>query len=346
MRVVSELNPKDKRVLVRVDWNITLGKAMQIVDDTRIKRTLETINYLRDGGAKQIILMSHLGRPEGKVVPELSLAPVVEYAEKLIGEPISLVTQCSSVAISQSRIIMLENLRFWEGEESNDEEFVQKLASLGDVYVNEAFGDCHREAASIVGIVKKLPAYAGFDLRREIKRIMVAVDNPMRPLVVIMGGAKVEDKIKLLEVISHKADTLLLGGKLANEFVVRGVELSGKARVIVPVEGSDLLDIGSETQEIFAEEIVKAGTVIWNGPMGMVEDERYQVGTHAVYEALTANESANVIVGGGDTLAAIRNEKHLERIDWISTGGGAMLKLIEMGTLVGISALGGLASGS
>jgi len=170
----------------------------------------------------------------------------------------------------------------------------------------------------------------------EVERITKAVEEPRRPLVVIMGGAKVKDKLSLLEVISTKADVLLLGGKLANEYQQQGVQLSGEARVLVPSEGSGLLDIGEETQGVFAREIASAGTVIWNGPMGKVEEPDYRAGTHGVYEALTKNEPANVLVGGGDTLAAIHHEKHRERIDWISTGGGAMLELLEKGTLPGI----------
>jgi len=339
MRSIDEVDPKDKRVLVRVDWNVTLGKALQLVDDTRIMRTKKTIEYLLTKSARQIVLCAHLGKPGGKVVPELSLAPVVKYAEKLIGEPISLVSQFSSVSASQSRVVMLENLRFWEGENANDEEFSQELAGLAEVYVNEAFGVSHRAVASVVGVAKLLPSYAGFDLIEEVERISKAVESPARPLVVVMGGSKVEDKLKLLDVISRKADTLLLGGKLANEYQKRKIELSGKARVIIPVEGDELLDIGEGTSKIFAEEISKAQTVIWNGPMGKVEDEQYRAGTHKLYEALIENEPADVIVGGGDTLAAISDEAHLERIDYVSTGGGAMLKLIENGTLVGLEVL-------
>lgn len=346
MRLVSELDPRGKRVLVRVDWNITLGKAIKIVDDTRIRRTLETIWWLREHGSKQIILMSHLGRPDGKVVPELSLEPVSKYASELVGEEIRFISELKQVGESEAPMVMLENLRFSSGEELNSPEFVVELSSLGEAYVNEAFGDSHREAASIVGVAGLLPAYAGFNLAREVETINRAVESPERPLVIVMGGAKVEDKLKLLEVISTKADTLLLGGKLANEYVERGVKLSGKASVIIPVEGSDLLDIGKETQKIFAGEIARAKTVIWNGPMGKVEEKQYQAGTHAIYEALVSNEPAEVLVGGGDTLAAIKDEGHLERIDWLSTGGGAMLKLLETGMLPGISALGGSAFGS
>lgn len=344
LKSVEKMDPRGKRMLVRVDWNVTLGnpfddaqgyRVLQVVDDTRIRRTEKTIRYLLDGGAMQVVLCSHLGKAEeGK-----SIEPVVDYSGKLLSEEIAFCKTVSQCHDATSQLVMLENLRFWPGEESNNAEFARELARLGEVYVNEAFGECHREVASIVGVAKLLSSYAGFNLVEEVKRIRGAMENPKRPLVVIMGGAKVEDKIKLLAVLSTKADTLLLGGKLANEFVQRGVKLEGGAKVVVPFEGDDLLDIGEETQRVFVEEIARAGTVVWNGPMGKVEEEEYRAGTHAVYEALMANEPAEVIVGGGDTLTAIRDEKHLERIDWVSTGGGAMLKLIEKGTLPGLEVL-------
>lgn len=334
MKTLGELDIKDKRVIVRVDWNVTLGKALQIVDDTRIGKTIPTLKYLLEHGAKQIILLAHLGKAEQRK----SLRPVAEYASKLIGEPINLVTQFSSFPVLQSRMVMLENLRFWEGEEKNDPEFAKELASLGDVYVNEAFGEAHREAASIVGIPKLIPSAAGLWFATEVEKILEAVTTPSRPFVVVMGGAKVEDKIKLLEVLSHKADVILLGGKLANEYAVRSMQLAGGARVILPVEGNNLWDIGEETQSIFTAEIMQAGTVVWNGPMGKVEESEYREGTDAVFAAV-AETSAYTIVGGGDTLATLHDAGHLERIDHVSTGGGAMLALIEKGTLPGIEAL-------
>jgi len=333
LRSVRELDPSGKRVLLRVDWNVTLGKALQVVDDTRIVRTKKTIDYLLLNGVKQLVLISHLGKAKERK----SMVPVAKYAAGVLGQQIAVIDNLEQV--SDDRVVMLENVRLWEGEERNGSEFVHRLARLAEVYVNEAFGESHREAASIVGVAKLLPAYAGFNLLEEVERIIQAMENPKRPLVVVMGGAKVEDKLKLLKVMAEKADTLLIGGKLANEYVNEGVKLEGRAKVIVPVEGAELLDIGEETQRIFAREIATAKTVVWNGPMGMVEDERYRQGTHAVYEALVKNEPAEVIVGGGDTLAAIRDEKHLERIDFVSTGGGAMLKLIEQGTLPGLEVL-------
>lgn len=338
LRNIEQVDVRRKKVIVRVDWNVTLGRALQIVDDTRIVRTLPTIRWLLDKGAEQVILMSHLGKPKG-VDPSLSLKPVTEYASKLIGQPIDLVDQYSHAAESSGKIVMLENLRFFDGEERNESEFSKELASLADIYVNEAFGESHREVASIVGVAKLLPSYAGLWLQEEVETILRVRDNPKHPYVVVMGGAKVEDKIKLIEVLSIAADAILLGGKLANEYVLRGLNVGGKAKIITPIEGSDLLDIGPETQKYYAEELGKAKTIVWNGPMGKVEDPTYRSGTEAIYSAISANESAYTLVGGGDTLAAISEEGHLSRIDHVSTGGGAMLKLLEEGSLVGVEVL-------
>jgi len=335
LKSIEQVDVRGKRVIVRVDWNVTLGKALQIVDDTRIVRTLPTIKMLIERGAAQIILMSHLGKAE----EQRSLEPVVRYAEKLLGRMIEVcdtVTQCHD---SIAKVVMLENLRLWEGEDKNDPEFAKELAKLGDIYVNEAFGESHREVASIVGIPKYLPSYGGLWFIDEVETILQVKENPEHPYVVVMGGAKVEDKIKLIEILSQSADTILLGGKLANEYAQRGMKVSGKARIMTPVEGSDLYDIGEATQKIYASEIVKAKTVVWNGPMGKVEDVQYEAGTKAIYEAITANETAYTLVGGGDTLASIGKEEHLTRIDHVSTGGGAMLKLLETGSLVGAEVL-------
>ena len=335
LKTVGQADVKDKKVIVRVDWNVTLGKALQIVDDTRIVRTLPTIKWLVEHGAKQVILMSHLGKAEEK----RSLKPVSEYVSKLMGEEIELSETIQQTNKLTSHLVMLENLRLWEGEEKNDPEFAKELASLGDIYVNEAFGECHREVASITGITKYLPSYGGMWLAEEVETIMKLRQNPEHPYIVVMGGAKVEDKIKLIEVLSQSADTILLGGKLANEYIQRGMKVSGKAKILTPVEGSDLLDIGEATQKVYASEIAKAKTVVWNGPMGKVEDVQYERGTRAIYEAITDNIEAYTLVGGGDTLASIGKEEHLSRIDHVSTGGGAMLKLLETGSLVGVEVL-------
>ena len=334
-KTVEAAEVTGKRVVVRVDWNVTLGKALQIVDDTRIVRTIPTIRSLINRGAKQIVLLAHLGKAEER----RSLEPVAKYASEVLGESIEFVDTFARLHVCTNKIVMLENLRFWPGEEANDSEFARQLASLGDIYVNEAFGESHRQAASIVGITQFLPSYAGIWLIEEVETIERVMKSPQRPFVVVMGGAKVDDKIKLLAVLSTKADVILLGGKLANEFVERKMKLPGKARVITPAEGSNLRDIGPKTIRQFAKEIAKAKTVVWNGPMGKVEDPQYRSGTEAVFEAIAANTLGYTIVGGGDTLASLHNEELLGHIDHVSTGGGAMLTLIEKGDLPGLVAL-------
>lgn len=330
-RSLEQADVVGKWVIVRVDWNVTIGKALQIVDDTRIVRTLPTIRWLLAQGAAQITLMSHLGKAEEK----RSLASVAQYAEKLLGEKIGFGRE--------SRVMMLENLRLNAGEDKNDPEFARQLAQYGEIYVNEAFGECHRESASIVGIPRYLPSYAGMWLEDEVKAIMRVRERPERPLVVVMGGAKVEDKLKLIEYLATQADVILLGGKLANPSSLvelrRGAASMGRAKILTPLEVGELLDIGIETQKMYASEIAKAKTVVWNGPMGKVEEVQYRAGTEAIFEAMLANETAYTLVGGGDTLAAIGKEEHLSRIDHVSTGGGAMLKLLESGSLVGVEVL-------
>lgn len=335
LRLINSCDVAGKRVVVRVDWNVTLGKALQIIDDTRIVRTLPTINWLKNNGAKQIILLSHLGKAEEK----RSLEPVVAYAKELLGDEIALEKTVQGCLKSNQKMVMLENVRLWAGEDSNDPGFARELSSLAELYVNEAFGECHRDSASIVGITEYLPSYAGLWLEEEVSAILKVRDNPERPFVVVMGGAKVADKLPLLKLLSERADTILVGGKLANELKVQGIKLQGKAKIVLPVEGSDILDIGEETRKIFAEEIKKAKTIVWNGPMGKVEDPQYRAGTQAIYEAIVSNDDAYTLVGGGDTLAAVGRDEQIVRIDHVSTGGGAMLSLLEKGDLPGLRVL-------
>lgn len=333
LRSVEMANIEKARVIVRVDWNVTLGKALQIVDDTRIVRTLPTIKLLLKRGAAQVILISHLGKAEEK----RSIKPVAEYASQLLGEEIKVFDDINHKP--DGRVVIIENIRLWEGEDKNDDDFARDLASLGDIYINEAFGECHRESASIVGITKYLNSYAGLWLMEEVEAILKVRNNPEHPFIVVMGGAKVDDKLPLLKLLAERADTILVGGKLANELSVGRTKIQGKAKIILPVEGSNILDIGEETRKKFAEEIKKAKMIVWNGPMGKVEDPQYRPGTEAIFEAIVNNESAYILVGGGDTLAAVGKEEQVSRIDHVSTGGGAMLALLEKGDLPGLRVL-------
>lgn len=381
LKTIRDIDVSGKRVLLRVDYNVSLqGKV--IADDTRIRHTLPTINYLLEHGAT-LTLMAHLGRPKS-VDPAFSLAPVAVHLGELLGQPVAFYRDVKScLQDTHSKLKMLENLRFFPGEKANDPEFARELASLGEVYVDDAFGAAHRAHASIVGVAALLPSVAGLSFAKEVTTILDSINSPQRPLVVIVGGAKVSDKIQLLDKLIETADTLLIGGGMANTFLcglgyavgqsycelevvatakkllAKSVRL--KKTILLPTDvvvgnlktgihngvvtldhiPPDMmaLDIGPQTQVEYGAVIASAGTVIWNGPMGVFEEPQFAIGTDFIFHSLAENSSAFVIVGGGDTLKAIKKQSHLDRIDHISTGGGAMLELIEKGTLPGIEAL-------
>jgi len=380
LKSVRDIEVNNKKVLMRVDYNVSLGKGLQIVDDTRIIHTLPTIKYLLERGCK-VVLMAHLGRPKGEYDEKLSLRPVSKHLEELLGEKVGFVKIGES--LGEERVTLLENLRFDPGEKSNSLEFAKKLARYGELYVNDAFGSSHRAHASVVGVTKILPGVAGLSMAKEVQVITEAVEKPKRPLVVIVGGAKVADKIQMLFKLVEKADTIIIGGGMANTFLLAEGYTMGKsfcekdecgvakelldrareskAKILLPIDvvvgnletgkhngavkvdkipaEMQALDIGPETQLEYGKAIEKAGTVIWNGPMGVFEEPQFAMGTDYIYHCLTKNSTAMVVVGGGDTLAAISKKEYLERINHISTGGGAMLELIEKGTLPGIEAI-------
>ncbi len=389
LKTVRDIEVKGKRIIMRVDYNVSLGQDLKIADDTRIRHTIPTIKYLLSQNCT-VFLCAHLGQPTGGTDPKYSLAPVAKHLEKLLGRKVNFVEDYLGNAgnevlrlSKQGSVTLLENTRFFPGEKKNDPEFSKDLAKFGEVFVNDAFGTAHREDASIVGVPKILPAVAGFSFKKEVETILAAVENPKKPLVVILGGAKVSDKIAMLYRLIERADAILIGGGMANTFLcAKGypmgrsycelgsvkvakelLEVASKGRTkvylpsdvivgdlktgahngpvtmdMIPVE-MQALDIGPETQVKYGRVIAGAGTIVWNGPMGVFEVPQFAVGTDYIFHALTQNEGAFVVVGGGDTLAAIQKQEHLERIDHISTGGGAMLELIEKGTLPGIEAL-------
>ncbi|MFH0943253.1 MAG: phosphoglycerate kinase [Candidatus Beckwithbacteria bacterium] len=331
-KTVRDINLRGKKILLRVDYNVVLENG-QVAEELRIKQTVPTIEYLLKQDS-QLILMSHLGRPEGKVVAELSLRPIAEYLQKLLKKEVSFIEP-------QGQITLLENVRFDPGDETNDPGFSQQLASLGEIFVNDAFGVCHRAQASTVGITKFLPAVAGLLLEKEVEMIMKVMENPLRPLVVIIGGAKLETKIGVIKKLLIKADQILIGGAVANKLLE---EPAGDKKIILPVDGVpqffQMKDIGLRTRERFGQIISRAKTIIWNGPMGMFEELKFSGGTDFIYEAIKKNKQALSIVGGGDTLGALNKNKDFETsFTHVSTGGGAMLELIEKGTLPGIEAL-------
>jgi phosphoglycerate kinase len=342
-RSVRDADVAGKHILVRADLNVPL-EDRRVADDTRIRAALPTLELLIEREAVELTVCSHLGRPKGED-PAWRMAPVRARLHELLPD---------------ERIIVLENTRFHVGESANDPEFAKELAAGRDLYVNDAFGSAHRAHASTEGVAHLLPAYAGLLLERELRELGRLVESPERPFVAIVGGAKVEDKVGVLRRLAELADALLVGGKMAAGLAGQA-PLRGRADVLLPTDvvaadafeadaeaqvvASDAipegwlgLDIGPETRERFAERIAAARTVFWNGPMGVFEWPRFAAGTKAVAEAV-ARCSGRTVVGGGDSVRAVEELGLAEQIDWVSTGGGASLELIEGRELPGVAAI-------
>jgi phosphoglycerate kinase len=378
MRSVKKAKVRGKRVLVRVDFNVPM-KNKKVADDSRIRAALPTIEWLRKNGAK-VILISHLGRP-AKKDSSLSLRPVAKSLSKLLKKNVAFVDDCASPAVQKTLskmknkdVVMLENLRFYSQEEADDAVFASYLASLADIYVNDAFGVSHRKNASIHAIAKFIPAYAGFLLEKEVNVLSALLKNPKRPFVVVLGGAKVSDKIGVVDSFAKKADLILLGGAMSGAFAkALGYEVGktrieegsvnpakkilradkGKLALPLDVVGSDGknikifavnrlpknfagLDIGPLTAGIYAEVIREARTVFWNGPMGLFEKKPFDRGSRAVAVAM-AKCRGTTVVGGGDTVACLG--ELAKRMSHVSTGGGASLEFLEGKKLPGLSVI-------
>lgn len=385
---VSDLDMAGKRVLVRVDFNVPLQDG-EVADDSRIRAALPTIEYLRRQGAR-VILVSHLGRPKGQVVEGLRMAPVARRLGELLGTEVKTVPACvgpeveaAAARLNDGDVLLLENVRFYPGEEKNDPEFAKQLAAVADAYVNDAFGTAHRAHASTVGVAKLLPAAAGFLIQKELEFLGRALENPERPFLAILGGAKVSDKIGVIRNLLPKVDAIAIGGGMAYTFLkAQGLEV-GKSIVdedriglakelldeakergvamLLPVDvvvadkfGEDAarqivdvaeipadwqgLDIGPKTRKLFAKEIARAKTVVWNGPMGVFEWAPFAEGTEEVARAM-ADSGAVTIVGGGDSAAAVAQYGLTDKMSHVSTGGGASLEFLEGKELPGIAAL-------
>jgi len=394
---LRDLDVRGKRVLVRVDFNVpieTRGGKARVTDDTRIRESLPTINYLREHGAKTI-LVSHFGRPKGKPVDKYSLRPIGEYLHSLIHHPVIFSHDTTGDVpkkiidhMENGDVALLENVRFQPGEEANDPNFAKALAELGDLYVNDAFGAAHRAHASTVGVTRFVEKSAmGFLMEKELKHLREGLEKPAKPFVVILGGAKVSDKIGVLKALLEKAETILIGGAMANTFLkAQGIPV-GASRIesekidlarelldlaknrgvkfLLPVDvveadeirpganmrntsrlspqhgisdGWQAVDIGAATIALYQEEIARAETILWNGPMGVFEIPEFGEGTIAVAEAM-AQSGATTIIGGGDSVTAVRQAGLADKMTFISTGGGASLELLEGKELPGVAAL-------
>lgn len=387
---IDEYNFTNKNIIIRFDFNVPLDKKKpnKILDTTRIDAAIPTIKYLLDNGAKQLILMSHLGRPNGKVVDKYSLEPVALYLANTLSEEVLLTESAldkgikTLLKINSNKIIMLQNLRFHPEEEANDLDFAKSLSEYADVYVNDAFGTAHRKHASTHGIIScfKNKSLAGFLIRDELKALTKIIRTPKKPFVGIIGGAKVSDKIKIIEKLLPQVDKLIIGGAMAYPFLKAKGKQIGKSlcseedtklaanilnlktsqKIVLPIDHiaseslggnsitintSDIpdeligLDIGNLTIELFKSTLNKAETIFWNGPMGMFENPKFNHGTLSIAKIISQLEHTYTLVGGGDSVNAVKQSDLSESFSHISTGGGASLEFIEEGELVGIQAL-------
>lgn len=343
LRTISQIkNFEGKTVLVRVDTDVDI-KNGKILDDTRLAASLETIRYiLKHHG--NVIVVGHLGRPKGAVNKAFTLLPVAKwYAHHFDGKPTpQTVDNFEAWSITES-LIILENIRFYEGEEKNDPDFVQKLAKLGNIYVDEAFAVSHRNHASITGITKLLPSYAGFHLSCEVEALGKILHDPKRPLVVLIGGAKLETKLPLVETMHRLADYVLVGGKIAEEtrtlIKVQHEKIKGKKSVVLVADNTpDGLDITEKDTENFIQIIHLAEMIVWNGPVGKMGNTKTERHTLMIAKAI-ANSPAYSVVGGGDSLTLLREYNLLHRYSFISTGGGAMLEFLAGKKLPGVKVL-------
>ncbi|EDL62845.1 phosphoglycerate kinase [Bacillus sp. SG-1] len=388
-QTIKDIDLKGKRVFCRVDFNVPMSEG-NVTDETRIKAALPTIQYLSEQGAK-VILASHLGRPKGQVVEELRLTPVAKRLSELLGKDVAKTDEAYGDTVkaeiekmSEGDVLLLENVRFYPGETKNDADLAKEFAALADVYVNDAFGAAHRAHASTAGVAEHLPAAAGFLLEKELEVLGKALTTPERPFTAIIGGAKVKDKIGVIDNLLEKVDNLIIGGGLAYTFVKAQGHEVGKSLLeedkidlakqfmkkaedkgvkfympvdvvvaddfsndantkVVPIEEIpsdwEALDIGPKTQEQYASVIKNSRLVIWNGPMGVFEIEKFANGTKAVAQALADAADTYSVIGGGDSAAAVEKFDLADKMSHISTGGGASLEFMEGKELPGVSAL-------
>ena len=388
-KTLKDIDLKGKKVLVRCDFNVPMDDDKNITDTTRIIAAIPTIKYLLENNCA-IILCSHLGRPKGEFKPEFSLKPVAKELSKILGKEVIMAedvigedAKTKAANLKQGEVMLLENVRFHREETDNDESFAKELASMAEVYVNDAFGAAHRAHASTAGVAQFLPAVSGFLIEKELECLGDAVNNPERPFVAILGGAKVSDKIGVIDSLLEKVDTLLIGGGMAYTFfkaqgydvgnsiceldkldLARDAMAKAKEKgvnLVLPVDtkvgkefkpdtesktvpwtgipdGWEGFDIGEETIKIFSEEVKKAKTVIWNGPLGLFEFPQFSIGTNSIARLL-ATIDAKTIIGGGDSASAVKNAGLADKMTHISTGGGASLEFLEGKKLPGIECL-------
>lgn len=342
LKKIQDADLEGKTVLLRADFNVAIEDG-DVKESFKVKACKETVDYLLAKNCK-VAICSHLGRPDGKVNPEFSLGQISDDVEKIIEHKINFVADCigekvkvAMENVSSGEALLLENVRFHEGEEKNDSEFSQKLAENFDIFVNDAFSVCHRDQSSVTGVARILPSYAGFWLQKEVSQMEKVKNDFERPAVAIIGGAKIETKIPVIKTFEKIYDHVLVGGKIANEANDKNLQFSSK--VILPKDfGGERFDIGPETIVEFCEVIKSAKTIVWNGPLGKFEDEEFKIGTEKVLDAVLES-SAFVLIGGGETLELLEKKQVMDKIGFVSTGGGAMLEYLSGNALPGIEIL-------
>jgi len=348
IKTTDDINFAGKSVLIRCDYNVPVVNGMiSDKEDDKIEFSLNTIRKVVDDGAKFIMLVSHLGRPNGKFDERFSLNPVKWRLENYLKEKIILIERLEDIQKFKNdpfvKIVILENIRFWKEEESSDEVFAHNIASDFDVYINNAFSVCHRDHASLT----KFPKFCaekcvGDLLLKEFKSLSKAKKDPVKPAVAIIGGSKIETKLPVIKNLAKEYDFVLIGGKTANEALDKKIDFPENVILpvdFIPIESVDRLDIGEKTQKIFIDKINKAKTIVWNGPLGMFEKEEYAIGTKEIAKAIVSNKKAFKLVGGGETIAAVNYFVDVADFDYVSMSGGAMLDFLAEKEMPGLKAL-------
>lgn len=346
LRHIKNIDITGRKILLRVDFNVEISKKTGKLHETfKIAAAKETIDYLLSKERTKVALITHYGRPEGRVDMKYSVAPLIPEIEKILERKIHFIPACigdqviqSLDALPENELLMLENVRFHAEEEARDFQFSQELAKPFHLFVNDAFSVCHRNQASVTGITLCLPSYGGFQMEREIQNLDRIKENPEHPAIAIIGGAKVETKLPLIQALDKAYDWILVGGKIANEAIDLKIPFSTKVILPLDFESTERLDIGANTIQLFKQKIAGAKTIIWNGPMGKFEDTPYDHGTKEILAALLESD-AFTVVGGGESLGVIETLGCADKIGFVSTGGGAMLEYLSGKLLPGVEVL-------
>jgi phosphoglycerate kinase len=346
LKSIRQADVKGKSVLVRVDFNVELNLDGDVTEGYKLEIANATIDYLINHGAKAIGLLTHLGRPCSKDDQQFSVLQIKDDVERALQRTVTFISDCIGAEVGlaiqkteQGGVVLLENSRFYPGDEDNDAEFARQLAEPFDIFVNEAFSASHRAHASVVGVTQILPAYAGFHVLDEVEHLEQVKASPEHPAVAVIGGAKIETKLPLIRAFEKHYDFILVGGKIANEALDEGLEFAPSVVLPEDFDSDQRFDIGPATAARFAEIISQAKTIVWNGPMGKFEEEAYARGTDVVMRAILENKEALSVVGGGESLVALENAHAMHKVSFVSTGGGAMLKFLASEPMPGLEVL-------